>query len=157
MTGNPSMDRFDRRIIAALQRNSARPIAILAEEIGLSPSACHRRVRALEESGVIAGYAARIDRTKLGLSLQVFVEISLSSQAREVLEAFETAVTRFDDILECHLTSGHADYILRVVARDMADYAAIHRDCLARLPHVASMQTIFTLRPVQQWRGYPIR
>ena len=140
-----------------MQHDSARPIAVLAEEIGLSPSACHRRVRALEDSGVIAGYAARIDQTKLGLTLLIFVEISLKSQSRDGLEAFERAVTRFDDILECHLTSGHADYILRVVARDMEDYAAIHRDCLSRLPNVASMQTIFTLRPVQNLRGYPIR
>jgi DNA-binding Lrp family transcriptional regulator len=140
-----------------LQHDSARPIAVLAEEIGLSPSACHRRVRALEDSGVIAGYGARIDQTKLGLTLLIFVEISLKSQSRDGLEAFERAVTRFDDILECHLTSGHADYILRVVARDMEDYAAIHRDCLSRLPNVASMQTIFTLRPVQTLRGYPIR
>lgn len=151
------MDDFDCKIISALQHNSARPISALAEDVGLSPSACHRRVRSLEEEGIIAGYAARIDRVKLGLKLQVFVEISLNSQARAVLEAFEEAVKRFDDILECHLTSGHADYILRVVARDMEDYAAIHRDCLSRLPSVASMQTIFTLKPVQQWRGYPIR
>ncbi|MEV8465992.1 Lrp/AsnC family transcriptional regulator [Fluviibacterium sp. DFM31] len=151
------MDIFDRRILRALQKDSQRPIAELARDIGLSTSACHRRIKLLEENGLIRGYAAQIDRTALGLKLQVFVEITLSSQAREVLEAFETAVTRFDDILECHLTSGHADYILRVVARDMNDYADIHRECLSRLPNVASMQTIFTLRPVQQWRGYPIR
>lgn len=151
------MDIFDRRILRALQKDAHRPIADLAKEIGLSTSACHRRIKLLEEHGLILGYVARIDRMALGLNLQVFVEISLNSQAREVLEAFESAVTRFDDILECHLTSGHADYILRVVARDMADFAEIHRECLSRLPHVASMQTIFTLRPVQQWRGYPIR
>lgn len=150
------MDRFDRRIIAALQQDSAQPIAALAEAIGLSTSACHRRIRSLEEAGVIVGYAARINRAALGLSLLVFVEISLNSQALEVLEAFENAVQGFDDILECHLTSGDADYILRVVARDMEDYADIHRNCLARLPHVSSMQTIFTLRPVKTWRGYPI-
>ncbi|MEQ8515635.1 MAG: Lrp/AsnC family transcriptional regulator [Chromatocurvus sp.] len=150
------MDRFDRRIITALQQDSSQPIAALAEAIGLSTSACHRRVRALEEEGVIVGYAARIDRASLGLSLLVFVEISLSSQALEVLEGFESAVQGFDDILECHLTSGDADYILRVVARDMQDYANIHRNCLARLPHVSSMQTIFTLRPVKTWRGYPV-
>lgn len=150
------MDTFDRKILRALQKESNRPIAELAKEIGLSTSACHRRIKLLEENKTITGYAARIDRNALGLKLQVFVEITLNSQSREVLEAFENSVARFEDILECHLTSGHADYILRVVARDMNDYADIHRDCLARLPHVASMQTIFTLKPVQQWRGYPI-
>ena len=150
------MDRFDHRILRALQKDSSRPIADLARDIGLSTSACHRRIKLLEESGIIVGYVARIDRNALGLKLQVFVEITLSSQAREVLEAFEASVTRFEDILECHLTSGHADYILRVVARDMADFADIHRNVLSRLPNVASMQTIFTLRPVQHWRGYRI-
>ena len=150
------MDRFNRKIISALQLDSSQPIAALAESIGLSTSACHRRVRALQESGVIVGYAARIDRNALGLSLLVFVEISLSSQALEVLEAFEFAVQGYDDILECHLTSGEADYVLRVVARDMEDYAHIHRHCLARLPHVSSMHTIFTLRPVKACRGYRV-
>lgn len=150
------IDDIDARLLMLLQTDSARPLAQLAEEVGLSTSACHRRVRLLEEAGVIAGYAARIDRTALGLSIQVFVEITLSGQSQEILEAFEAAVVRFEDILECHLTSGNADYILRVVARDMQDYDDIHRNCLARLPHVATMQTIFTLRNIKRWRGYPV-
>lgn len=151
------MDVFDRRLLAALQRDSTRPIAALAETVGLSSSACHRRIKQLEERGVIVGYAAAVERGKLGLNLEVFVEITLASQALDVLDAFEQAVCRFDDILECHLTSGSADYILRVVARDMGDFAEIHRNCLARLPHVAGMQTTFALRPVLTRRGYPIR
>ena len=93
----------------------------------------------------------------LGFSIQVFVEITLSSQSQEALNAFETAVMRFEEILECHLTTGQADYFLRVVARDVADYDNIHRNCLARLPGVSSMQTIFVLRPIREWQGYPIR
>jgi len=151
------MDVFDRRILAALQRDSTRPVAALAETVGLSSSACHRRIKQLEERGVIVGYAAAVERSRLGLNLEVFVEITLASQALDVLDAFERAVCRFDDILECHLTSGSADYILRVVARDMGDFADIHRNCLARLPHVAGMQTTFALRPVLARRGYPIR
>jgi DNA-binding Lrp family transcriptional regulator len=150
------VDRFDHKIIAALQQDSSQPLATLAERIGLSSSACHRRVRALESEGVITGYSARIEPSALGFTLLVFVEITLSSQALDVLEAFEAAVQDMDDILECHLTSGAADYILRVVARDMEDYARIHRNRLARLPHVSNMQTIFTLRPVKRWRGYPL-
>ena len=96
-------------------------------------------------------------RTALGLPVQVFVEIALSSQSQEALSAFETAVTRFDEILECHLTTGRADYLLRVVARDVADYDDIHRNCLARLPGVSSMQTIFVLRAIREFRGYPVR
>lgn len=149
------LDATDQRILAALQRDSSRPIAELAQEIGLSTSACHRRIKLLEASGVIRRYVAELDRETLGLTLHVFVEITLNSQAREVLEAFESAVLRYDDILECHLTSGHADYILRVAARDMADYDDIHRNCLARLPHVSSMQTIFTIRPIKTGQPLP--
>ena len=151
------MDKIDARILHALQRDSSRPVAELAVEVGLSTSACHRRVKLLEEAGVIAGYVARLDRAALGFSIQVFVEITISSQSQEALNAFETAVTRFEEILECHLTTGQADYILRVVARDVADYDNIHRNCLARLPGVSSMQTIFVLRSIRERQGYPIR
>ena len=151
------MDQIDARILRALQRDSSPAVAELAGEVGLSASACHRRVKLLEEAGVITGYAARLDRAALGFSIQVFVEITLNSQSQEALNAFETAVMRFDEILECHLTTGQADYILRVVARDVADYDDIHRNCLARLPGVSAMQTIFVLRPIREWQGYPIR
>ena len=151
------MDLIDARILRALQRDSSRPVAELATEVGLSTSACHRRVKLLEEAGVITGYVARLDREALGYPIQVFVEITLNSQSQEALNAFETAVMRFEEILECHLTTGQADYILRVVARDVADYDNIHRNCLARLPGVSAMQTIFVLRPIREWQGYPIR
>lgn len=147
---------MDARILRALQRDSNRPVAELAGEVGLSPSACHRRVKLLEEAGVIAGYRARLDPSKLGLNINVFVEITLSSQSQEALNGFESAVGRFDEILECHLTTGEADYLLRVVARDMADFDNVHRNCLARLPGVARMQTVFSLRAIRDWRGYPV-
>lgn len=150
------MDRIDARILRALQRDSSRPVAELAAEVGLSASACHRRVKLLEEAGVISGYAARLDRVRLGFQVQVFVEIMLSSQSREALSAFEAAVARFDEILECHLTTGAADYLLRVVARDVADYDDIHRNCLTQLPGVARIQTIFVLRSIREWQGYPV-
>ena len=151
------IDQIDARILRALQRDSSRPVAELAADVGLSASACHRRVKLLEQAGVITGYAARLDRTALGFPIQVFVEITISSQSQEALNAFETAVMRFEEILECHLTTGQADYILRVVARDVADYDNIHRNCLARLPGVSSMQTIFVLRSIRERQGYPIR
>lgn len=150
------MDQIDARILRTLQRDASRPVAELAGEVGLSASACHRRVKILEEAGVIAGYVARLDRAALGFRVQVFVEITISSQSQEAMNAFETAVTRFDEILECHLATGQADYILRVVARDVADYDNIHRNCLARLPGVSSMQTIFVLRSIRERQGYPI-
>jgi len=150
------MDRIDAALIDALQHDSARAIATLAEAVALSPSACHRRVRALEEAGVISGYAARVDPRRIGLAALVFVEITLTSQSREAMDRFERAVGDFDDILECHLMSGGADYLLRVAAADLDQYDRIHRDCLARLPGVSSMRSSFSLRQIKRFAGYPV-
>lgn len=150
------MDRADRALLAALQADSSRSIAELAALVNLSPSACHRRIRALEEQGLIMGYAARVDAKRLGLSVEVFVEITLTSQTREAMERFERAVGDFNDILECHLMSGAADYQLRVAAADLDHYDRIHRDCLARLPGVSSMRTSFSLRRIKRFEGYSV-
>ena len=151
------MDRADAAVLEALQADSALSIAELAEKVALSPSACHRRIKALEQVGIIAGYGARLDPRKLGLTIEVFVEITLNSHSREAMDRFEQVVADFDDILECHLMSGSADYILRVAAADLAHFDAIHRDCLARLPGVSSMRSSFSLRRIKQMRGYPVR
>lgn len=150
------MDRADRALLAALQADSSRSIAELAALVNLSSSACHRRIRALEEQGLIMGYAARVDAKRLGLSVEVFVEITLTSQTREAMERFERAVGDFNDILECHLMSGAADYQLRVAAADLDHYDRIHRDCLARLPGVSSMRTSFSLRRIKRFEGYSV-
>ena len=151
------MDQIDSRILRALQRDSSRAVADLAGDLGLSASACHRRIKALEAAGVIRGYAAQLSRRKLGFNILVFVEITLRSQVRSVLEGFEAAVRGSPDILECYLTSGQADYTLRVAARDMDDSDRIHRDCLAALPDVSAMHTTFALRPIKLWQGYQVR
>lgn len=151
------MDRADIALLEVLQADSARSIAEFAEKIALSPSACHRRIKALEQAGVIAGYGARLDPRALGLTVEVFVEITLTSQSREAMDRFERAVGDFDDILECHLMSGTADYLLRVAAADLGHYDAIHRDCLARLPGVSAMRSSFSLRRIKAMRGYPVR
>lgn len=150
------MDRADVALIEALQRDSSRSIAELSESIGLSPSACHRRIKSLEEAGLVAGYAARIDPRKLGLRLMAFVEITLTSQSREAMDRFEAAVQDFDDILDCHLMSGSADYLLRVAAADLDQFDRIHRNCLSRLPGVSSMRSAFAIREIKRWRGYPV-
>lgn len=150
------MDRTDARLLAALQTDSTQSIAQLAEQCALSTSACHRRIRALEQAGLIEGYGARLDPGKLGLSLIAFVEITLTSQSREAMDRFEEAVDDFGDILECHLMSGNADYLLRVAAIDLAHYDTIHRDCLARLPGVSSMRSSFAIRSIKSGRGYPV-
>jgi len=151
-----SLDSLDRRILTVLQRQGRISNADLAERVNLSASACHRRVQRLEAEGYIGGYVALLDARKLGVSSTVFVEITLSTQADEVLEAFETAVARIPDVLECHLTAGAADYILKVVAQDTEDFARIHRRSLARLPGVAKMQSSFSLRTVCNTTALPV-
>jgi DNA-binding Lrp family transcriptional regulator len=150
------MDRADIALIEALQRDSSRSIADLGERVGLSPSACHRRIRALEEEGIIGGYAARVEPRGIGLAVEVFVEITLTSQSREAMDRFERAVGDMGDILECHLMSGSADYLLRVAAADLDQYDHIHRDCLARLPGVSAMRSSFSLRRIKRFAGYPV-
>lgn len=151
------MDRADLALLEAVQADSALSISDLAEKVSLSPSACHRRIKALEQSGVIASYGARLEPRLLGLTVEVFVEITLTSQSREVMDRFERAVGDFDDILECHLMSGAADYLLRVAACDLDQYDRIHRDCLARLPGVSAMRSSFSLRRIKKMQGYPVR
>ncbi len=151
-----SLDSLDRRILTVLQRQGRISNADLAERVNLSASACHRRVQRLEAEGYIGGYVALLDAKKLGVSSTVFVEITLSTQADEVLEAFEKAVARIPDVLECHLTAGAADYILKVVAQDTEDFARIHRRSLARLPGVAKMQSSFSLRTVCNTTALPV-
>lgn len=150
------MDRLDQTILGELQRDSRQSIAEIADRAGLSLSACHRRVKLLETAGVIDGYGARLSAKALGLEIEVFAEISLVSQHHSALEKFERAVVSHDEILECKLTTGASDYILRIIARDVADYDRIHRNVLSDLPGVASMRSIFALRSIKDWQGLPL-
>ncbi len=150
------LDAADRRILEVLQRQGRITNAELAERIPLSASACHRRVERLEAEGYIAGYVALLDARRLGRPTTVFVEITLASQANELLDAFERAVARIPDVLECHLMAGTADYLLKVVAASGEDFARIHRQHLARLPGVARMQSSFALRRVVETTALPL-
>ena len=141
------LDPTDRRILEVLQRQGRISNADLAERINLSASACHRRVQRLEDEGYISGYVALLDPRRLGRHTTVFVEITLSGQADEVLDAFERAVARVPEVLEC---------LLKVVARDTEDFARIHRKSLATLPGVAQMQSSFALRTVRQTTALPV-
>lgn len=150
------LDSIDRKLLAALQRRGRMSNAELSEQVNLSPSACHRRVQRLEAEGYIRDYVALLDPRKLGVPTTVFVEITLSGQADELLEAFEKGVRRIPDVLECHLMAGSADYLLKVVAEDTEDFARIHRQYLARLPGVGQMQSSFALRTVCKTTALPV-
>ena len=150
------LDDTDRRILRALQKQGRMSNAELSEKVNLSASACHRRVQRLEAEGYVKDYVALLDARKLGLASTVFVEIRLSAQADEVLDAFEMAVARVPAVLESHLMAGTADYILKVVAEDTEDFARIHRQYLTRLPGVAQMQSSFALRTVFKTTALPL-
>lgn len=150
------IDATDRRILTTLQKHGRIANAELAARVSLSPSACHRRVQRLEQTGIISGYVALLDPRKLDRPTTVFVEITLASQADEVLQAFERAIRAIPDVLECHLMAGSADYLLKVVARDTDDFARIHRRHLASLPGVAQMHSSFALRKVAQTTALPL-
>ena len=152
----PLLDDMDRAILRCLQRQGRMTHAELSERVNLSPSACHRRVQRLEAAGVIRDYVALLDARAVGRVATVFVEIRLSGQSEEVLDAFERAVARVPDVLECHLMAGTADYLLKVVARDSEDFAQIHRRHLARLPHIAQMTSSFALKTVCRTTALPV-
>ncbi|GAB4520482.1 MAG: Lrp/AsnC family transcriptional regulator [Roseibium sp.] len=153
---NVKLDRLDRKILTVLQEDGRIANADLAERVGLSASACLRRTRALEEAGIIENYVALLDQKKLGRHMDVFVEISLTGQSRETLENFERAVARSEEIMECFLMAGDADYILRLSAEDPVDFERIHRDHLSRLPGVLRMKSSFAIRPIVRRTAIPL-
>ena len=152
-----SLDAVDRAILSLLQDDGRLANVDLADAVNLSPSACLRRVRRLEEEGFINQYVALIDPSKVGMGTNVFVEITLSSQAEDALDAFEAAVTARPEIMSCHLMAGDFDYLLRVVIDDVTDYEALHRTHLAQLPGVARLVSSFALRPVCDRTAYPLK
>lgn len=142
------LDPIDLRILNELRLEGRIPNAELAARVGLSESACLRRVRRLEEQQYIERYAAKLNLAKLGWGMSVMVRITLKSQADRDLRAFERAISAVPEINECFLTTGEADYILRVLARDAADIERLHSSVLTKLPGVARVESSFVLREI---------
>src|SRR5690606_33447614 len=128
------LDRFDKAILQALQHEGRLPNSSLAQRVSLSESACLRRVRALEESGLIEGYAAVLNQQRAGCPVNVFVNITLDRQDEPDLRKFEDAVRRIPEVMECYLMSGEYDYLVRAVVADTADFERLHSKHLTRLP-----------------------
>lgn len=143
-----SIDALDKAILSALVDDGRQSQVHLAERIPLSPTAIARRIKALEDAGVIEGYQAKISRRALGLHMTIFVQIALKSQNEELLVAFEKAASAAPSIVSCHLMSGEDDYLLTVMASDLADYERIHKEQLSRLPGVTRLKSSFALREV---------
>ena len=150
------IDRIDRRILEELQRNGRIPNSDLAARVGLSESACLRRVRTLETEGYIERYAAILNLAKLGMDMSLLVRITLKSQIDRELRAFEAAVKCVPEVVECYLTTGGSDYVLRVVARSAADIERIHGEVLTKLPGVARVESSFVLREVVRTASVPV-
>ncbi|MFD0917578.1 Lrp/AsnC family transcriptional regulator [Pseudahrensia aquimaris] len=142
------LDAIDRSILTELQRDARVPNVQLAERVGLSPSACSRRVDALEKSGIVRGYHARLSSKALGHPIVVIVYITLEGQSVAQLADFEAAVKKCPNVLVCYLMSGESDYLLRVAAQDLEDYERIHKEWLSSMPGVARMTSSFALREV---------
>lgn len=150
------LDATDRAILALLQANGRMTNADLALAVHLSPSAVLRRVRRLEESGVIAKYVMLVDPAAIGRPTSVFVEMTLSSQHEDVLDEFEAKIVQIPEVMSCHLMAGTADYLVHVVCADVADYERIHRSELAQLPGLAQLHSSFAIRTVTERTAYSL-
>ena len=150
------LDAIDRRILAALQRDARLTNVELAGEVGLSPSPCLRRVRLLEEAGVIAGYHAQLDRKGVGLGLTVFVGVKVLRHHDETATAFRDAVQAIAEIVSCHLVSGEADFLLQVVVPDLAAYERLLLGALLKLPGVSDIRSNFAIQTVKPLAPLPL-
>ena len=150
------LDIFDRKILRIIQKNGRISNTDLADQVGLSTSACHRRLRRLFDESIVSEVVALVSERAVQLNLTVFVEIKLLRQVDEVLEEFERAVRRIPEVLECHLMAGSSDYLLKVVVADGEDFEQIHRKHLSRLPNISNIISSFSLRKVHKITALPI-
>ena len=151
-----TFDAIDLKILAILQERADIPNVELAEAVGLSPSPCLRRVRLLEEAGVIRRRVALLDARRVGLSVTVFVSVTLEKQVKERLQEFEAAVRRRPEVMDCWLMTGEADYLLRVAVPDLDGYERFLKDHLTRAPGVASIKSSFALNEVLHRTALPL-
>jgi DNA-binding Lrp family transcriptional regulator len=152
----PVLDAIDRRILRALQRNGRIANVELAKEVGLSPSPCLRRVRLLEESGVIDRYVAVLDPAKVGMGLTVFARVWFKTQDAEITHQFAETVRKFPEVVECYLTTGECDAIMRIVTADLHSYWRFQADHLTRIPSVQSVKTDVPMETIKQGHELPL-
>lgn len=153
---NTDLDEIDVRILDHMQGDARLTNVELAERVGLSPSPCLRRLRKLENDGVIQGYMTFVDQTKVGLPVSVFVSVALREQSETALEEFEASVAALPEVMECYLMTGTSDYLMRVVTRDLADYERFLKNHLTRIPAIASIQSSFALKQVTYRTALPL-
>ena len=150
------MDRTDRKILAELQSDGRLSVTDLAERVGLSLSPCHRRVRALEESGVISGYRAQLDASALGLGFSALVFVTLREGDSHGVGAFEAAVLEVPQVIEAQRLFGEPDYLLRVITRDLSAFQQLYDEKLSALPSVQKLTSTLVMKSVVQGRPLPL-
>ncbi|MFN4042516.1 MAG: Lrp/AsnC family transcriptional regulator [Brevundimonas sp.] len=150
------LDAIDRKMLRVLQQDGRITNADLARQVALSESACLRRLRALENAGVIGRYAAMINERAVGLPISVFVTVTLASQSEAALTAFEAAVAAVPEVMECYLMTGGSDYLLRLVVRDVDDLERLHAKALTRLPGVNRVSSSVAMRAVVKRGALPV-
>jgi len=155
MTATP-LDSTDRQLLEALQQDARTTIAELAQRVSLSPSPCWRRVRQLEESGVIAGYHARLSRDKLGYGVTGFVHLQMNNHMPDAMAAFEREVVALPQVLSCHNLSGRYDYLIEAIAPDLESFSQLVRVKIRSLPGVKEISTSFSLREVKHAGSLPV-
>lgn len=151
-----TLDGIDRRLLAELQEEGRVTNVELAQRVGLTAPPCLRRVRALEDAGVIKGYHAELDASKLGFAITVFALVSLKSQAEESLRQFEDHMRTLPEVRECHMLNGEIDFILKIVSRDLQSFQEFLTSKLTPAPNVASVKTSLTIRTAKQVPGVPL-
>jgi Lrp/AsnC family leucine-responsive transcriptional regulator len=149
------MDAKDRQIVRALQKDGRLTNQDLADRVALSPSPCLRRVRLLEERGIITGYAARVDAKAYGLAVTAYIRIALQRHEKDSVRTFEARVAEIDEILECYLMTGDADYLLKVMVADLDAYEAFVRNRLHAIPGIASINTSLVYGVVKDSKVFP--
>ena len=151
-----TLDSIDRRLLAELQAEGRVTNVDLAKRVGLTAPPCLRRVRALEETGVIRGYHADLDASRLGFTITVFAMVSLKSQAVEDLRAFENHIKGLPEVRECHMLNGEIDFILKIVSKDLQSFQEFLTSKLTPAPNVASVKTSLTIRTAKNEPGVPL-
>ncbi|GAB3459168.1 Lrp/AsnC family transcriptional regulator [Insolitispirillum peregrinum] len=150
------LDAQDCRLLQQLQQDSTLTNQQLAERVGMSASPCWRRIRALEEQGVIQGYGARLDRRRLGWGVLAFIRIKIDSHSDDEARAFEDAIRTLDPVIACYSIAGDADFLLQVVAESLDTYTDFAMTVVRRLPRIKEMQTTFVLKEIKPLQGVPL-
>ena len=153
---NSTLEPVDIKILEALQGDGRLTNQALAEDVGLSTSPCWRRVRQLEETGVIGGYCAALDRQKIGLGVLAFVRVKIDSHSEAEAEEFSKSVARLREVIACYSIAGDADFLLQVVSPDLDTYADFAMTVIRRLPRIKEMQTTFVLKEIKPFTGFPV-